>query len=179
MENDKKEGLGFSQVINAKEYRRTIKYVAVVVCALIAIVGVGAFFFSRSEGITTVDITQMAIAGVIIAVSVVVAFLRISGRGSNRGWIGEIIDKRIMQEGDNTYYMLDVLKDDGSKDSLMCSEKMFAYYSVGDKIKRHAGYDYWEKFDKRDDHEIICIRCGRFTNIDKERCHSCNLPLLK
>ena len=61
----------------------------------------------------------------------------------------------------------------------MCSDRMFAYYSVGDKIKRHAGYDYWEKYDKSGDEDIICIRCGRFTDIDKDRCDNCKSPLLK
>ncbi len=53
------------------------------------------------------------------------------------------------------------------------------YYNDGERIRKHRGYKYFEKYDKSGRNNVICINCGEFSSKDKEICIKCGLPLLK
>lgn len=53
------------------------------------------------------------------------------------------------------------------------------YYTTGDRVRHHRGFDLPEKYDKSGDDTILCIVCGRLQPMDSRRCGECGAPLLK
>lgn len=53
------------------------------------------------------------------------------------------------------------------------------YYDHGERVHRHRGFKYFEKFDKSGKHSVICIDCGTLNPRQRERCINCSLTLLR
>ena len=53
------------------------------------------------------------------------------------------------------------------------------YYNNGERVRRHRGFLYFEKFDKNGKSSVICIGCGKLDSNDRNICKNCGLPLLK
>ncbi len=55
----------------------------------------------------------------------------------------------------------------------------YSYYNVGDKVRHHKGFYYYEKYDKSKDTKIMCAACMSFIDITSDVCNRCKCPLLK
>lgn len=53
------------------------------------------------------------------------------------------------------------------------------YYDNGERVRRHRGFKYFEKFDKSGKNSVVCIDCGTLNSKTRERCSNCNLSLLR
>lgn len=69
----------------------------------------------------------------------------------------------------------DVFLDEADDGSLNRVE----YYDHGERVRRHRGYKYLEKFDKSGKNLYICINCGTLNYKTRNRCVKCSLPLLR
>lgn len=55
----------------------------------------------------------------------------------------------------------------------------YDYYLIGDRVRHHKGFSYYEKYDKSGDARILCPACLSFPPIDRDICPRCKCPLLK
>lgn len=59
------------------------------------------------------------------------------------------------------------------------NDTLYNYYSIGDRVRHHAGLKCYEKHDKTGDKFIPCAACATFCDISGDRCFRCKCPLLK
>lgn len=55
----------------------------------------------------------------------------------------------------------------------------YQYYKVGDRVRHHGGLNSYEKYDKSNDSIIFCAACATLNQMEDDKCHRCNCPLLK
>lgn len=81
----------------------------------------------------------------------------------------------------HTIYILKIRKDSGGKKKHKWRDipGVYHYYNVGDKVRHHKGFYYYEKYDKSKDTHVMCAACMSFHEKDKEICPKCKCPLLK
>lgn len=60
---------------------------------------------------------------------------------------------------DYTEYVLSVKRDDGKlyKHKFIDQPTIYNYYHIGDKVRHHKGFEYYEKYDKSKDTQILCV----------------------
>lgn len=58
-------------------------------------------------------------------------------------------------------------------------DTLYNYYRIGDRVRRHAGLNTFEKYDKTDDKFIQCNACATLCDIGDDVCFRCKCPLLK
>ncbi len=128
----------------------------------------------------------LGIGGMFIAI----AFLQTAKRGLDKTWDGVIEDKRsytvreINHHGPDHFhkiYVLKVRKNSGGvkKHKWRDIPGPYDYYSIGDKVRHHKGFYYYEKYDKSRDIKILCAACLTMNDIGSESCSRCKCPLLK
>jgi hypothetical protein len=130
----------------------------------------------------------MGIGGMFI----LIALLQLAKRGLDKTWDGTVIDKksyrrRVNDSNDSnsshyeTVYEIKIKKDSGGtkKHKTVNLPGLYDYYNVGDLVRHHKGFQYYEKFDKSRDSQILCAACLSFNNIQDEACRRCKCPLLK
>ncbi|MDL2254279.1 hypothetical protein LJC49_09490 [Ruminococcaceae bacterium OttesenSCG-928-I18] len=154
---------------------------AVIVLAGFAIYGVvrGTLVFAMVIGIF--------LAGLFL----IVTFVTLSKNKKGGTWDGEVVDKRIKKRrrasGDNgnrrsyNEYIVYV-KDDKGKIHKLASASVSAvynYYQIGERVRRHPGLQYYEKYDKTGDAEILCNACLQFNSVYADTCSQCKCPVLK
>lgn len=121
---------------------------------------------------------------------VVIALLQTVKRGLDKTWDGVVTHKdsytlkernRNGQTHYHTIYILKIKKDFGGtkKHKWRDIPGVYDYYTVGDKVRHHKGFSYYEKQDKSGDSQIMCAACMSFQTIDKDVCPRCKCPLLK
>ena len=79
-------------------------------------------------------------------------------------------------------YVIRIRKDSGDSDSIEESSRNSYYYShfnLGERLKFHPSIDYYEKYDKSKDKELLCPFCSAVTSIEKNQCKKCGAPLIK
>lgn len=81
----------------------------------------------------------------------------------------------------STIYIIKVKKDSGGvkKHKWRNIPGPYNYYNVGDRVRHHKGFYYYEKYDKSKDTQIMCAACMSFHDINKDICPKCKCPLLK
>ncbi len=55
----------------------------------------------------------------------------------------------------------------------------YSYYHIGDRVRHHKGFFFYEKYDKSKDSHIMCAACMTFNDIGLDTCTRCKCPLLK
>lgn len=124
------------------------------------------------------------------AMFISIAALQTWKRSRDRTWDGVVIDKQIyrkserLQDGNTASYIeyvIKIKKDSGGikKEKWVDASALFNYFSVGDRLRHHKGFSYYEKSDKSIDLQILCIACNTFNDIDLDACKRCKCPLLK
>ncbi|OPY84558.1 MAG: hypothetical protein A4E71_02608 [Smithella sp. PtaU1.Bin162] len=121
---------------------------------------------------------------------IIIAILQTIKRGVDKTWDGVVADKYtyISYERNrngyripHTVYVLKVKKDTGGskKHKWRDSPGLYDYYNIGDRVRHHKGFYYYEKYDKSQDTQIMCAACMAFIDIGEETCTKCKCPLLK
>jgi hypothetical protein len=124
------------------------------------------------------------------AMFISIAALQTWKRNLDQTWDGVVIDKQIyhkserLQNGNTASYheyVLKIKKDSGGikKEKWVDAPALFNYFSVGDRLRHHHGFAYYEKYDKSIDLQILCIACNTFNEIELDACCRCKCPLLK
>lgn len=183
---------GFSERINDpsfERYRRESKNWSYIFSFILATIAIASFpIYGRTSGELEWPYSLyygMGIGGMFI----VIAFLQSFRRNHDSTWDGVVIDKkegRKRDAGDDdhrTYmeYVLVVRRDNGRKYKHKWRNQpgLYNYYNIGDKVRHHKGFMYYEKYDKSVDSQIVCAACMAFCDISQDYCDRCGRPLLK
>ena len=113
------------------------------------------------------------------------ATLQLKALLKDKTWDGVIEDKdveiRTGKKG-GEFHKVKVRKNDSGESNwytFQDGRAIVRYYEEGSKVRHHKGFNYFEKFDKSLDREVICIHCGHFTEMSEDQCDHCRMPLLK
>lgn len=119
----------------------------------------------------------------------VIALLQTLKKSFDKTWDGIVVNKDsyTVKERDNghtsrhTIYKLKIQKDSGGykKHKWRDIPGVYSYYNIGDKVRHHKGFSFYEKYDKSKDTKIMCAACLSFVDADKNTCPRCKCPLLK
>ncbi|MCE5236278.1 MAG: hypothetical protein ABFC62_11640 [Clostridiaceae bacterium] len=125
----------------------------------------------------------------------IIALFQILGRKRSKTWDGVVVDKTIKKKsrhqstGNDDYtikyyteYAVVIREDATGKKHRMIAEDdltVFNYFQVGERVRRHAGLNSYEKYDKSKDSIIFCNACGTMCSIADDVCFRCKCPLLK
>lgn len=184
--------VGFSSKINDPafaKYRRDVKRWSFLFSFILAAIALFAFpIYGNKTG--EIDWPDSIFYGMGIgAMFILIAGLQALKRRLDKTWDGGVIvkeSKRRRQRIKNTIesrmeYVIQIQKEDGSikRHKWVDTPGLFDYYNIGDKVRHHKGFFYYEKYDKSKDTEIICAACNTFNDINLDACQRCQRPLLK
>uniref|UniRef100_A0A832I7T5 Zinc ribbon domain-containing protein n=1 Tax=Pseudothermotoga hypogea TaxID=57487 RepID=A0A832I7T5_9THEM len=188
--------VGFSDKINDPMYEnyrkkaRKWSFLFAIILAVVAIVG----FVVYGEISGQIKMPHSLFYGLGIgALFIVIALLQEVKRKTDTTWDGVVVDKKILQKTERvrygnkvktvpyTLYVIKVKRDDGKifTHSVRENRSIFDYYQVGDRVRHHKGFSYYEKYDKSKDSKILCVACLTFNDIHDDFCKKCKVPLLK
>ena len=188
---------GFSARIADPAYEKWIRNNgrgAAIFTVILALVAFSGFTAAGVMGVGGVSNPQGLLIGLGIGgMFLAIYLIQTLKRKKDKTWEGKVVDKiekkkrRQRNDGEDTVreeyieYTITVLGDDGKKRVLRRenSRTLFDYYNVGDRVKHHAGFSLYEKYDKSKDRHIFCIACGNLCNMEDSICGRCKCPLLK
>ncbi len=139
------------------------------------------------------DITPKDALNFGLGIAVVIAFflsIIILKRAFGKSWEGMVMARRVESRvrrknrgRDETYvvYVLTLITDTGETkfiEEFYHSGFYYNHFNVEDRVKYHPSFDYYEKFDKTNDIELLCPFCSNVVSIKKTHC-SCGTPLIK
>lgn len=137
------------------------------------------------------DFPQSLYIGLVLAfVFVVIILLQTIKRKFDKTWDGVVVDKKsyVKKEYDEdsatnakVEYVLKVKKESGKIKTHKWYDmpELYDYYNIGDKVRHHKGFLYYEKYDKSEDSGIVCTACPTINDINDDTCKTCKCPLLK
>ena len=188
---------GFSQKINDpafSKYRKNQNRWALLFSLILAVIAVIGFFIA---GETTAELKNpqalyygLGIGGMFLLIGI----FQTIGKSSDQTWDGTVIDKRVEKKrkrqptSDDDYYWVDyveylvLIKSDRGKVFKLRSEDsdiLYNYYQIGERVRHHKGFPFYEKYDKSKEAYLICCVCGKVDDIHEESCSRCKCPLLK
>ena len=187
------ELIGFSQKISDpafESYRKKSIAWSIIFSLILFIIAVFGFpIYGKASG--EIDWPNSLFYGLGIGgMFIVIALLQTAKRTLDKTWDGEVVFKdsytikERSQKGPVHYhrvYVLKIKKDTGGtkKHKWRDIPGVYNYYSLGDRVRHHRGFQYYEKYDKSKDSQIMCAACMSFQDIDKDVCPRCKCPLLK
>ena len=139
------------------------------------------------------DITHKDALNFGLGIAVVIAFflsIIILKRAFGKSWEGMVMARRVESRvrsknrgHTETYvvYVLTLITDTGETkfiEEFYHSGFYYNHFNVEDRVKYHPSFDYYEKFDKTNDIELLCPFCSNVVSIKKTHC-SCGTPLIK
>ena len=139
------------------------------------------------------DITPKDALNFGLGIAVVIAFflsIIILKRAFGKSWEGMVMARRVESRvrsknrgHTETYvvYVLTLITDTGETkfiEEFYHSGFYYNHFNVEDRVKYHPSFDYYEKFDKTNDIELLCPFCSNVVSIKKTHC-SCGTPLIK
>lgn len=186
--------IGFSNKINDPsfdKYKKDSKSWSYIFSFILAIIAIIAFpIYGKVSG--DIDWPYSLYYGFGIGgMFIIIAFFQSFKRNHDKAWDGIVIDKQIYKKRNlnrssdtsRIYYeyVLTVKRDTGKKYKHKWRNQsgLYNYYDIGDKVRHHKGFMYYEKYDKSKDKQIMCIACMAFNNIKDDYCIRCKRPLLK
>lgn len=197
LSQDEKQGatglIGFSSKINDPSfasYKKKSVIWAFLFAGILAIIAIIGFpIYGEKSG--DIDWPNSLFYGFGIGgMFLMIALLQTLKKRLDKTWDGVVKykDSYILKErnrnGRTHYhkiYVLKIKKDSGGtkKHKWKDTPGLYNYYNLGDKVRHHKGFSYYEKYDKSGDAQIMCAACMSFENIDKDICPRCKCPLLK
>jgi hypothetical protein len=138
--------------------------------------------------ITTSEAIKLGL-GIAVIISFFLSFI-VFKRLFGKSWEGMVMSKkfesRVRSKGKGrteTYvvYVLTLITDTGKTkfiEEFYHSGFYYNHFNVEDRVKYHPSFDYYEKFDKTNDIELLCPFCSNVVSIKKTHC-SCGTPLIK
>lgn len=186
--------VGFSTKINDPsfdKYRKESKSWSYIFSFIIASIAIIAFpIYGKTSG--EIDWPYSLYYGIGIGgMFILIAFFQSLKRNRDETWDGVVIDKQTYKKSDydktndvhRNYieYVFVVKRENGKKHKHKSKDQptLYNYYNIGDKVRHHKGFMYYEKYDKSKDKQIMCAACMSFNDIKEDFCIRCNRPLLK
>lgn len=186
--------IGFSSKISDPafaKYKSNSRKAAFIFAGILALIALAAVpIYASKSG--KMEVGQAFIYGAVIGGMFLFIALVQSLKGSGDStWDGVVIDKSSHRRTDydtandtHTHYtefVLKVRRDNGRVYTNKTRDLPGAldYYNIGEKVRHHKGFQYYEKYDKSGDTRIMCAACLTFNEIQNERCKRCKCPLLK
>ena len=185
--------IGFSPKINDPAfaaYKRKSVTWSFLFASILAVIAIIAFpIYGKQSG--ELDWPQSLYYGMGIGgMFVVIALLQTIKRGLDHTWDGVVEYKDSYREIDRNdsnhtsttpVYVIKVRKASGGvkKHKWRGITGPYSYYNVGDQVRHHRGFEYYEKYDKSQDSQILCAACLSMNDIHLQQCKRCKCPLLK
>lgn len=185
--------MGFSSKISDPafvSYKKKSVAWAFIFAGILAIIAIFAFpIYGNKSG--EIEWPNSLFYGIGIGgMFLLIATLQTLKKGIDKTWDGEVIYKdayTVRERNDNgslhyhKMYVMKIRKDSGGtkKHKWRDIPGVYDYYNVGDRVRHHKGFSYYEKYDKSNDNQIMCAACMSFIDIDKDICPRCKCPLLK
>ena len=186
--------VGFSLKINDPsfdKYKKESKSWSYIFSFILAIIAIIAFpIYGKVSG--DIDWPYSLYYGFGIGgMFVLIAFFQRFKRNRDETWDGVVIDKQTCKKRDfdksnDTHrdyieYVFIVKRDNGKKYKHKSKDQpgLYHYYNIGDKVRHHKGFMFYEKYDKSKDKQIMCAACMSFNDIQEDFCVRCKRPLLK
>ena len=126
----------------------------------------------------------LGIGGMIVAIM----FITRLRQSRDTTWDGTVIDKRTRErtrvDGEQTrnvtVFEYVVKRDDGKifREEAENDAMHFTYYAIGDRVRHHKGFPFYEKRDKGNPGVILCIYCGAINDHTVDACVGCGCPLM-
>ena len=157
--------VGFSDKINDPMYenyrKKTRKWSFLFATILAVVTIVGFVVYGEMSG--QIEMPHSLFYGLGIgALFIVIALLQEVKRKTDTTWDGVVVDKQILQKIECVRYgkrvktvpygsyVLKVKRDDGKifTHSVRDNRAIFDYYQIGERIRHHKGFSYYEKYDK-------------------------------
>lgn len=189
--------VGFSPKIDDPAFARHLRRLnrSAVIFALILALGFIVGFYIAGEAGTEMDNPQSLYIGLALAGGALLSAALVTlARKRSKTWDGTVEDKRVQKKStiredsqggsySDDYYIYTVVirGDDGKIHRLKTakSDLFHSYFQIGDRVRHHAGFKTYEKYDKSGDDYILCIVCNRVCDISGDYCPRCQSPLLK
>lgn len=186
--------VGFSAKINDPafaEYKKKAGIWSILFALILAVIALVGFpIYGKISG--EIDWPGSLLYGLGIGgMFVVIALFQVMKRALDKTWDGAVEDKKTYQRRErtngkgrariHTYYVVKVRKDSGGvkKHKWRDIPGFYSYYNIGDRVRHHKGFYYYEKYDKSQDPQIMCAACMSFVDKEQEVCPRCKCPLLK
>lgn len=185
--------IGFSSKISdpafASYKKKSVAWAFIFAGILTVIAMIGFPIYGNMSG--EIDWPESLFYGIGIGgMFIVIALLQTLKKGLDKTWDGVVEYKdaytikernRNKQTHYHMIYILKIKKDSGGtkKHKWRDIPGVYNYYNIGDKVRHHKGFSYYEKYDKSDDIQIMCAACMCFQDIDKDICPRCKCPILK
>lgn len=193
--------IGYSERISDPafaEYLKQSKRWSLIFSLLLAVIAVAGFFI-YGETSADMDNPEALYIGLGIgSMFVAIAIFQALSRKKSKTWDGTVVDKKIEKKRRKKYiagsavdkdyywedyvlYTVDIRSDSGKIHTISAEndDTQYNYYQIGDKVRRHAGLNSFEKYDKSEDTIIFCNACASLNDIEDDYCHRCQCPLLK
>ena len=188
--------VGFSPRITDPAFASYIKKSnrwAVLFSVVIAIVAVVGFFIAGETSDEMSNPSSLFIGMAIAAMFLIIAAVQMGRKKKSRTWDGTVVDKRAEKKSETVsygdeyrheryiQYSVIIQSDEGRRHSIREKNNAiyYSYFSIGDRVRHHAGLETYEKYDKSRDTEIFCNACRKRNNIQNEICTRCKCPILK
>jgi hypothetical protein len=185
--------VGFSPRINDPafaKYQKNATSWSFLFAAILAVIAVIGFpIYGKASG--EIDWPDSLYYGLGIGgMFLVIALIQTLRKGVEKTWDGVVVDKKVRKYRDNRdghaahwhqEFIIKIKKDSGGtrKHKWIDQPGLFGYYNVGDRVRHHKGFYYYEKYDKSRDSQIMCAACMAVMDISLDTCQRCHCPLLK
>jgi len=184
---------GFSPRINDPAFARYVKNTnrwSAIFSIILAVAAVVGFYIAGEMGADNMENPQALYIGFGIGgMFLTIALFQIRGRKRSATWDGTVEDKTLKkkthhdQHSAEEYleYSVIVRSDHGKRHVIRAKndDTLYNYYKIGDRVRRHAGLNTFEKYDKTGDKFIPCNACATLCDINDDVCFRCKCPLLK
>jgi uncharacterized membrane protein YvbJ len=194
MPNKKPSLVGFSPKINDPafdKYKKNSNRWAVIFSIILAVIAIIGFpIYGSISGELEMPYSLyygLGIGGMFI----VIAITQVISKSNDTTWDGVVLDKKIYKRSrwdkdtemsiTYTVYEYKVKRDNGKVYSHRNenNDKVYNYYSIGDRVRHHKGFYGYEKYDKSRETFLFCTACATVNDISNEICFRCKCPLLK
>lgn len=173
------------------KYRKNAKKWALLFAVILFVIAcIGFPIYGNASG--EIDWPQSLYYGMGIGgMFVVIALIQTMRQSRDTTWDGTVVDKNAVRKqrndrdgtGVTTYmqYTVVIRKDDGKtkKHASYDQPGLYNYLRVGDRVRHHKGFAVYEKYDKSQDAEIMCVACAKMNSILTDVCDRCKCPVLK
>ena len=183
---------GFSPRISDPAFEKYIKNSnrwSAIVSIILAVAAVIGFYIAGEMGAEGMSNPGSLFVGLGIGgMFLVIALFQIRGRKRGGTWDGTVEDKTVKKKTRQDEYSVEeyleysvIVRGDHGKRHVIKTRSgdLYNYFTVGDRVRHHAGLNTLEKYDKTGDKFIPCNACGTLCDINEEACFRCKCPLLK
>ncbi|MDO4542114.1 MAG: hypothetical protein Q4C00_04715 [Bacillota bacterium] len=182
------KGVGYSDKINNQEFKKfKPKDISVLSLPALCMAPVSIVVFMFLAFFSILRWTAALILSGILGLVFVALFYLFSIIKKDVKPIDAVLSekKRLRKKGStdkkDTVYLLVFEEKNGTEKKVNVTDRreLFSYYQPGEVVRFHPGLEFPEKKQKIFDDKLVCVSCGRLSDVLVDRCQHCHLPLLK